>query len=185
MGVDDTYKSMPLSASEADDAPGMVIHTGCGWHGANLRVSVWVRVGFQLALPPSLHVLGVVRLSNEIHLTWIVPHLGHFLLKTGCYFSSQRACFLTGPGSWYQLYPISILYVNNCSILNLRLPTCCHHIWSAFSADNRIDDPLQKVSTSSSVVASKNTVTPWPWLCWRAVWKRIRGFPLKKLGKME
>ena len=39
---------------------------------------------------------------------------------------------------------------------------------------NRIDDRLQKVGRSSSVVAFKNTVTSVPWRCCREVWMRVR-----------
>ena len=80
---------------------------------------------------------------------------------------------------------------------------------AAFSVGNRVDDPLQKLGSSSPVVACKNTATPLPeggidagrgglWLAGPGGsgshtntvvtllhWKGVRGSPLKKLGKME
>ena len=37
---------------------------------------------------------------------------------------------------------------------------------TVFSVGNRVDDPLQKVGSSSPAVACKNTVTPLPRHCW-------------------
>jgi len=40
----------------------------------------------------------------------------------------------------------------------------------AFSVGNGVDDPLQKVASSSPVVTCKNTATPLPGHWWREVW---------------
>jgi len=67
------------------------------------------------------------------------------------------------------------------NLLNGFAHELMHGISSAFSVGNRVDDPLQKVGSSSSAAACKNTSTSLPWRCWKEVWMQGRSVAKGKI----